>query len=127
MSKIENYYKGEIYKVMLTTLVEDDGDEIVDRMVVGVNKFDIFNLARAYAATQWSAEDLGYTPQEYEAWLDEEGKKENTVYQTNNPKLIEWEFEHDGHGQTVQASAKIMSINLGHKISNDDMEAIVNL
>ena len=62
MSKIENHYKGEIYKVMLTTLVEDDeGDGITDRMFVGVNKFDVFNLQRAYAATQWSAEDLGYT------------------------------------------------------------------
>jgi len=126
MSKIENYYKGEIYKVMLTTLVEDDGDEITDRMVVGVNKFDVFNLQRAYAATQWSAEDLGSTPQEYENWLDEEGRKENTVY-VNTPKLIEWEFEHEGHGQTVQASAKIMSVNFGHNISKDDMEAIVNL
>ena len=138
--KIPNLYKNEIFKVKLTMGAieehEETGEETwkeYEEGIVGINKFDGFDIMKIWIdmyyspkSNVWGGRTINDPKELYSLAKNIWDSSTVTQYIPNKSITIDIP-EHPGDGRECELEAKVIGINLGHKISNNDMEALISL
>jgi hypothetical protein len=138
--KVPNIYKNEIFKIRLTRgfieVHEETGEERwvkLEEGIIGLNKFDGFEIMKKWVDMYYSPNLNvwgGHTiddPKELYDLAKSLWDKENVTEFTPNKSMTINILEHPGDGRECELTAKVISINFGHKISKEDGEALAQL
>lgn len=129
-----NLYKGEMLKVKLSISVYDEEKEVFMRPqvegIVGVDKLDVSNIIEAWFKLIYDGSSAEYSlePGEARHVVGDYVFNDAALNKLVPNKYIEIGIEeHPGHGQRCELMGTVIGMNLGHKVSDSDMEAIANL